>query len=88
MERHTISLEQRLEEFEALREQFGNLERLDNLNEARDAVRRHVEAKQRLDKTDLDIICETVGHTIAKLQPCDNADFQGTYIVRILPKYN
>ena len=53
------------------------MEHLDNLNEARDAVRRHVEAKQQLDKEDLDIICETVSHTIAKIQPCDNADFQG-----------
>ena len=50
LEKHQLELEGRLEEFEVLREQLGQLEHLDNLNEARDAVRRHVEAKQRLDK--------------------------------------
>lgn len=78
LEKHLIEVEGRLEEFEGLRDQLGQLEHLENLNEARDAVRRHVEAKQRLDKGDLDTLCESVSHTIVKMQPCHNADFQGT----------
>ena len=77
LEKQQLELENLLEEFEALREQFGLLEDLENLNEARDAVRRHVEAKQRLGKEELDVICEKVSHVIARTQPCDNPDFQG-----------
>ena len=77
VEHHLIELERRLGEFDLLRDQLGHLEHLDSLNEARDAVRRHVEAKQQIDKTDLDITCDAVSHTIAKMQPCDNTDFQG-----------
>ena len=70
-------MEERLEEFEVLRDQLGQLEHLENLNEARDAVRRHVDAKQRLDKEDLDTLCEKVSHVIANMQQRDNPDFQG-----------
>ena len=80
LEKHQLELEGRLEEFEVLREQLGQLEHLDNLNEARDAVRRHVEAKQRLDKGELDTISEKVSHVIARMQPCHNPDFQGSYL--------
>ena len=60
-----------------LREQLEQLEDPIDLNEARDSVRRHVEAHQQLDKVELDTLCETISHSIAKLQPCYNPDFKG-----------
>ena len=40
-----------------------------------------MEAKQRLDKGELDTLCERVVHVIAKMQPCDNPDFQGYLVI-------
>ena len=77
LEKHQIELLGRLDEFERLREQLEVSEQLESLNEARDAVRRHVEAKQLLDKSDLDSSCEAVNHTTVKLSPCTNPDFLG-----------
>ena len=49
----------------------------EDLNEARDGVRRHVEARQLLDKALLDGACEAMSHTVARMQPCSNPDFTG-----------
>lgn len=77
LEKHLLDLLGRLDDFELLREQLEVNENPENLNEARDAVRRHVEAKQRLDKSDLDSVCEAINNTIVKLFPCTNGDFLG-----------
>ena len=72
-----LELHGRLEGFERLREQLDQPVQADDLNEARDAVRRHVEAKQLLDKALLDGACEAMSHTVARMQPCSNPDFTG-----------
>ena len=42
-------------------------------------MRRHVEAKQQLDKTKLDTTCQAVEHAITKLKPSPNADFTACF---------
>ena len=69
-----------MEDFEHIREQLNEPEDPQSLNEARDAVRRHVEAKQQLDKAELDMACEAVGHTVSKMLPCQNPDFLCKYV--------
>ena len=66
-----------MEDFSLIQEQLEEKEDPQNLPDARDAVRRHVETKQQLEKADLDIACEAVSHTVSKLLPCDNPDFLG-----------
>ena len=70
-----LDLQGRLEDFSAIQGQLEAEEDLNSLLSAQNAVHRHVETKQQLEKVDLDIACEAVGHTISKLLPCDNPDF-------------
>ena len=77
LEKHLLSLQGRLEDFEQIQHQLEEDEDPGDLENARDSVRRHVETKQQLEKLDLDIACEAVSHTIGKLLPCDNPDFVG-----------
>lgn len=70
-----LSLQGRLEDFDLIQDQLDQKEDPLNLNDARDAVRRHVEARQQLEKADLDTACEAVSHTVGKLLPCENPDF-------------
>ena len=72
-----IDLKCRLESFETLREQLEHPEDPVNLNEARDAVRRHVEARQHVDKADLDSSCEAAIHAVSKLKGCRHPDIAG-----------
>lgn len=64
-----------MEDFYLIQDQLEEKEDPQNLEDARDAVRRHVETKQQLEKADLDMACEAVSHTVSKLLPCDNPDF-------------
>ncbi len=68
-----------MEDFDLIREQLDEKEDPKSLNEARDAVRRHVETKQQLEKGDLDMASEAVSHTVSKFLPCENPDFLGMY---------
>ena len=79
-----MSLQGRLEDFEMIQRQLEEEEDPEDLENARDSVRRHVETKQQLNKVDLDIACEAVSHTINKLLPCDNPDFTGELNLLIL----
>ena len=72
-----LSLQGRLEDFDFIQVQMEEEEEPQDLESARDAVRRHVETKQLLEKVDLDIACDAVGHTVSKLLPCENPDFLG-----------
>lgn len=74
-----LSMQGRMEDFDLIQEQLERKEDPRNLDDARDAVRRHVETKQQLEKADLDIACEAVSHTVSKLLPCHNPDFLGEY---------
>ena len=81
LEKHILSLQGRMEDFDHIQEQLERKEDPLTLEDARDAVRRHVEMKQQLDKADLDIACEAVSHTVGKLLPCTNPDFLGAVLI-------
>ena len=72
-----LDLKFRLEGIESLREQLERKEDPVNLNEARDAVRRHVEARPLLDKSGLDAACEAAIHAVSKLKGCNHPDITG-----------
>ena len=80
LEKRMLSLQGRLKDFDIIKGQLEENEDPNNLNNAQDAVQRHVETKQQLEKVDLDIACEAVSHTISKLLPCDNPDFLGELV--------
>ena len=51
----------------------------ESLSDAKVAVREHVQLRERLDRSGLDHLCETMGHTIGKIRPnTSNPDFQAT----------
>lgn len=72
-----FDLKCRLENFDNLRVQLEANEDPSNLNEARDAIRRHVEAKKLIDKANLDSLCESAFHTVSKLKGCTHPDIVG-----------
>ncbi len=72
-----MELKARLEGIESLREQLERDEDPVDLNEARDAVRRHVDARSLLDKGGLDTACEAAFNAVAKLKGCSHPDITG-----------
>ncbi len=83
-----LELKERLEGIESLREQLEWNEDPVNLNEARDAVRRHVEAQSLLDKGGLDTSCEAAIHAVSKLNGCNHPDIIGEYNYQYYPHTN
>ncbi len=77
LEKHLLELKARLEGIESMREQLERDEDPVDLNEARDAVRRHVDARSLLDKGGLDTACEAAINAVAMLKGCSHPDITG-----------
>lgn len=80
-EQYLLQLLSKRENYLALQEMLQHNPDIISLNEARDAVKHHVNIKEDLDRSTLDNLCETISHSITRLRPIiSNPDFDNVYI--------